>query len=80
MPLISAGLEEMVENAREANVFKYPKPNKFNGCDFMTHFLFNKNPKRNSECSNSNVPLSSIPFCQEFDKQCPRKELPLSLR
>ena len=76
MPLISAGLEEMIESARDSNVFKYKKTNKFNGCDFMTEYLYNKNPKR--ECSRKT--LKDIPFCQEFDQKCPRKELPLSLR
>ena len=77
MPVVEEALIEMVKAAEGENVFKYKKRNKFNGCDFLTEYLFNKNPKRNS---SKNVPLDEIPFCQDFNKKFPRKQLPLSLR
>ena len=77
MPVVEEALIEMVKAAEGENVFKYKKRNKFNGCDFLTEYLFNKNPKRNS---SKNVPLDQIPFCQDFNKKFPRKQLPLSLR
>ena len=78
MPIIASGLTEMIKTAESENVFKYKKRNKFNGCDFLTEYLFNANPKRADK--NQHTELGKIPFCQEFDKDFPRKPLPLSLR
>ena len=78
MPIISSGLSEMIKSAERENVFKYAKRNKFNGCDFLTEYLFNANPKRANQCEQTT--LDKIPFCVEFDKSFPRKQLPLSLR
>merc|ERR1711931_52864 len=79
MPIISSGLTAMIKNAERENVFKYAKRNKFNGCNFLTEYLFNANPKRASQCGEPTT-LDQIPFCIEFDKNFPRKQLPLSLR
>merc|ERR1712241_1125074 len=46
MPILSSGLREMVSEAERENVFKYKKRNKFNGCDFLTEYLYNSNPAR----------------------------------
>ena len=78
MPIIASGLTEMIKTAESENVFKYKKRNKFNGCDFLTEYLFNANPKRAGK--HEHTELGEIPFCQEFDKDFPRKPLPLSVR
>merc|ERR1712212_28824 len=80
--VVTEGLIAMVNAAEKENVFKYKKRNKFNGCDFLTEYLYNNNPRRPGRVTAEGepVPLHAIPFCSAFDKIWPRSELRLSLR
>lgn len=77
MPLVREALVQMINEAKREDVFKYPKRNRFNGCDFLTEYLYNNHSKRKGESLKS---ISDIPFCQVWDKNHPRPMLPLSLR
>ena len=78
MPLVKTALEQMVQAAKSEEVFKYPeKRSRFNGCDFLTEYLYNNNPRRTNEAAKT---TSEIDFCQQWDKNHPRPMLPLSLR
>ncbi|OPJ70687.1 IQ domain-containing protein K [Patagioenas fasciata monilis] len=52
------------------------KRTKFIACDFLTEWLYNKNPKRKDE---SFTEFFSIPFVSDWLKDHPRPPIPLSL-
>ena len=80
MPLVREALIQMIDEAKREDVFKYPKRNRFNGCDFLTEYLYNNNPTRKNAAENETKTIGEISFCQEWDKNHPRPMLPLSLR
>ncbi|XP_068885604.1 IQ domain-containing protein K isoform X6 [Aphelocoma coerulescens] len=55
---------------------KNGKRNKFIASDFLTEWLYNKNPKKKDE---SFTELFSIPFVKDWLKDHPRPPIPLSL-
>ncbi|KAM9305019.1 IQ domain-containing protein K [Gastrophryne carolinensis] len=74
-PILLPGMAEMLVEAKKEKCF-VRKRTKFIACDFLTQWLYNKNPKRqDQQCKD----FFEIPFVQEWLKDHPRPPIPLSL-
>lgn len=76
-PVLLPGLHEMIFQAKREKCFER-KRTKFNACDFLTEWLYNRNPKHPHRM-DSPQSILEIPFCKEFSMDHPREALPLSL-
>ncbi|NXT76160.1 IQCK protein, partial [Zapornia atra] len=74
-PVLLPGMVELLHQAEKEKCFER-KRTKFIACDFLTEWLYNKNPKRKDE---SFTEFFSIPFVKDWLKDCPRPPIPLSL-
>ncbi|XP_010073029.1 PREDICTED: IQ domain-containing protein K, partial [Pterocles gutturalis] len=74
-PVLLPGMAELLHQAKKEKCFER-KRTKFIACDFLTEWLYNKNPKRKDE---SFTEFFSIPFVNEWLKDHPRPPIPLSL-
>ncbi|XP_054699567.1 IQ domain-containing protein K [Grus americana] len=74
-PVLLPGLAELLHQAEKEKCFER-KRTKFIACDFLTEWLYNKNPKRKDE---SFTEFFSIPFVNDWLKDHPRPPIPLSL-
>lgn len=83
-PILLKGIEKLLIEAEQKKCLER-KRSAFNALDFLTRFLYFKNPQRpeHSELEQSlaeeNEKLEDIPFVQEHFQQFPRPPLPLSL-
>ncbi|XP_026714667.1 IQ domain-containing protein K [Athene cunicularia] len=74
-PVLLPGMAELLHQAKKEKCFER-KRTKFIACDFLTEWLYNKNPKRKDE---SFTEFFSIPFVKDWLKDHPRPPIPLSL-
>ncbi|XP_068100900.1 IQ domain-containing protein K [Hyperolius riggenbachi] len=74
-PVLLPGMAEMLLEAKKEKCF-WRKRTKFIACDFLTQWLYNRNPGRRDEDSKD---FFEIPFVQEWLKEHPRPPIPLSL-
>ncbi|KAM4764732.1 IQ domain-containing protein K [Cyanocitta cristata] len=74
-PVLLPGLAALLHEAEKEKCFE-GKRNKFIASDFLTEWLYNKNPKKKDE---SFTELFSIPFVKDWLKDHPRPPIPLSL-
>ncbi|XP_069590263.1 IQ domain-containing protein K isoform X2 [Ranitomeya imitator] len=74
-PVLLPGMAEMLTEAKKEKCF-LRKRTKFIACDFLTQWLYNKNPLRKDQQSKD---FFEIPFVQEWLKDHPRPPIPLSL-
>ncbi|NWI75271.1 IQCK protein, partial [Dryoscopus gambensis] len=74
-PVLLPGLAALLHEAEKEKCFE-GKRNTFIASDFLTEWLYNKNPKRKDE---SFTELFSIPFVKDWLKDHPRPPIPLSL-
>ncbi|KAM6244184.1 IQ domain-containing protein K isoform 2-T2 [Spheniscus humboldti] len=74
-PVLLPGMAELLHQAKKEKCFER-KRTKFIACDFLTEWLYNKNPKRKDE---SFTEFFSIPFVNDWLKDHPRPPIPLSL-
>ncbi|XP_005054632.1 PREDICTED: IQ domain-containing protein K [Ficedula albicollis] len=74
-PVLLPGLAALLHEAEKEKCFE-GKRTKFIPSDFLTEWLYNKNPKRKDE---SFTELFSIPFVKDWLKDRPRPPIPLSL-
>ncbi|XP_025095674.1 IQ domain-containing protein K-like [Pomacea canaliculata] len=74
-PYILPALEETLKTAKEERCFQR-KWVKFNALDFMSEYLYRKNP---NFTGREETKLMEIPFVKEWLKDNPRPPLPLSL-
>ncbi|XP_051995999.1 IQ domain-containing protein K [Xyrauchen texanus] len=72
-PVLMPGLEAMLIQAHKHHCMEMKK-NAFNACDFLTEWLYNKNPQRTEK-----IPLNKIPFVQDWLLTHSRQHIPLSL-
>ncbi|XP_063726152.1 IQ domain-containing protein K-like [Symsagittifera roscoffensis] len=75
-PVLLPGLLELLQRAGKEQCFER-KYFRFNGCDFLTEYLYNHNPKHQE--SRDYTKLDEIPFVRERNETHPRKPLPWSL-
>ncbi|KAG8432984.1 hypothetical protein GDO86_017305 [Hymenochirus boettgeri] len=74
-PVLLPGMAEMLIEAEKEKCFQRRRT-KFIACDFLTQWLYNKNPRRKDEqCTD----FFDIPFVQDWLKDHPRPPIPLSL-
>ncbi|NXL50896.1 IQCK protein, partial [Podilymbus podiceps] len=74
-PVLLPGMAELLHRAKKEKCFER-KRTKFIACDFLTEWLYNRNPKRRDE---SFTEFFSIPFVNDWLKDHPRPPIPLSL-
>ncbi|XP_043568112.1 IQ domain-containing protein K isoform X1 [Chiloscyllium plagiosum] len=74
-PVLLPGLYETLKEAKIEKCFERKKT-KFNACDFLAEWLYNKNPKR---VGKKFTAFSEIPFVKGWLKDHPRPPIPLSL-
>ncbi|XP_010180450.1 PREDICTED: IQ domain-containing protein K, partial [Mesitornis unicolor] len=74
-PVLLPGIAELLHQAKKEKCFER-KRTKFIACDFLTEWLYNKNPKRKDE---SFTEFFCIPFVHDWLKDHPRPPIPLSL-
>lgn len=74
-PYVLPALETTLIQAKKEGCFGLKKV-PFNSIDFMTEYLYNKNPRRTD---NDFVPLLDIPFVKEWLALHPRPPQPISL-
>ncbi|XP_067293423.1 IQ domain-containing protein K [Pseudorasbora parva] len=74
-PVLLPGLEALLTEVQKHQCFERKKM-AFNGCDFLTEWLYNKNPQWTER-----IPMDfhKIPFVQDWFLRHPRKSLPVSL-
>ncbi|XP_009081023.1 PREDICTED: IQ domain-containing protein K [Acanthisitta chloris] len=75
-PVLLPGLAELLHQAEKEKALE-KKRTKFIAWDFLTEWLYNKNPKRRDE---SFTEFFSIPFVNDWLKDHPRPPIPLSVR
>ncbi|XP_044160442.1 IQ domain-containing protein K [Bufo gargarizans] len=74
-PVLLPGMAEMLAEAKKEKCF-VRKRTKFIACDFLTQWLYNRNPiRKDQQCRD----FFEIPFVQEWLKDHPRPPIPLSL-
>ncbi|XP_033106688.1 IQ domain-containing protein K-like [Anneissia japonica] len=74
-PVLLQGMLEMLKQAKKERCFER-KRFRFNGCDFLTEYLWKHNPYK---FGRENDNLDDIPFVHKILAECPRPALPLSL-
>uniref|UniRef100_A0A8C4Q3Q3 IQ motif containing K n=1 Tax=Eptatretus burgeri TaxID=7764 RepID=A0A8C4Q3Q3_EPTBU len=74
-PTLMPGLEELLRAAKKKRCFERSRT-EFNGCDFLTEWLYNKNPQKPKR---GEIPFMDIPFVNDFLLANPRPPLPLFL-
>ncbi|NXU89683.1 IQCK protein, partial [Xiphorhynchus elegans] len=74
-PVLLPGLAGLLREAEKEKCFE-GRRTKFIALDFLTEWLYNKNPKREDE---SFTEFFSIPFVMDWLKDHPRPPIPLSL-
>ncbi|XP_038675179.1 IQ domain-containing protein K [Scyliorhinus canicula] len=74
-PVLLPGLFETLTQAKIEKCFER-KQTKFNACDFLSEWLYNKNLRRSD---NKFVAFNEIPFVKDWLKDHPRPLIPLSL-
>ncbi|NXF80887.1 IQCK protein, partial [Sclerurus mexicanus] len=74
-PVLLPGLAGLLHEAEKEKCFE-GRRTKFIALDFLTEWLYNKNPKREDE---SFTEFFSIPFVKDWLKDHPRPPIPLSL-
>ncbi|XP_055039109.1 IQ domain-containing protein K isoform X2 [Misgurnus anguillicaudatus] len=74
LPLLTSGLEALLKEAQTHRCTE--RMIAFNGCDFLTEWLYNKNP-----CRTEHIHLNfhEIPFVQDWLLIHPRKSIPVFL-
>nr|CAB3256684.1 IQ domain-containing protein K-like [Phallusia mammillata] len=76
-PVLTPALIAMLNQAKIEKCFER-KRTKFNGCDFLTEYLYKNNPHKSAEREGTS--LLQIPFVETWLQKHPRKPLPLSLQ
>ncbi|XP_043945686.1 IQ domain-containing protein K isoform X3 [Protopterus annectens] len=74
-PVLLPGMSEMIHQAKKEKCFER-KQTIFNACDYLTEWLYNKNPKRKEQPPKD---LFEIPFVKDWLKDHPRPPIPLCL-
>ncbi|KAM6054613.1 IQ domain-containing protein K isoform 2-T2 [Chlamydotis macqueenii] len=74
-PVLLPGMAELLQRAEKEECFER-KRTTFIACDFLTEWLYNKNPKRKDEPFTE---FFSIPFVIDWLTAHPRPPIPLSL-
>ncbi|XP_040611591.1 IQ domain-containing protein K isoform X5 [Mesocricetus auratus] len=74
-PVLLPGMANLLHQAKREKCFER-KRTKFIGCDFLTEWLYNQNPKRAGEPFTE---FFSIPFVEKWLEHHPRPPIPLSL-
>jgi len=76
-PTLMPAIVEMLKGAKAGKCFER-KRTAFNGLDFLTKYLYTKNPQKTSP-ERESTDLFDIPFVKEWLVDHPREPLPLSL-
>ncbi|XP_059165386.1 IQ domain-containing protein K-like isoform X2 [Physella acuta] len=76
-PWLLPALGAMLQQAKLEKCFER-KRTKFNACDFLTEYLYQHNPNKDTE-SRKDTKLLDIPFVKQWLQKYPRPPLPKSL-